>query len=49
MQVISEDEAHTAWVDNGFMEIFTFEEYVGLLERTHIYVIREMKNNAKHE
>lgn len=48
MQIISEEEARKAWFDDGFMEIFTFEEYIGLLERTHIYVIRE-KTDGKHE
>lgn len=41
MQVISESYAKELWNEYGFINIFSFEEYISLLERTHIYVVRE--------
>jgi hypothetical protein len=41
MQCISEKEAITKWLEDGFDDVFEFEDYVKFLERTHIFVIRE--------
>lgn len=47
MQVINEQDAREAWFNDGFTDIFTFDEYVNLLERTHVYVIRDIGNKGE--
>jgi len=42
---ISEQEARTKWLEDGLDIVFDFEDYVQFLERTHIFVIREKKEN----
>jgi len=45
VQVISEKKARTKWLEDGLDIVFDFEDYVQFLERTHIFVIREKKEN----
>jgi len=40
MQVISEKEARTKWLEDGMEDVFDFDDYVQFLQKTHIMVIR---------
>lgn len=40
MQIITEREARARWLAEGMNVIFRFEEYINLLERTHIMVLK---------
>jgi hypothetical protein len=40
MQVISEKEAREKQINDGMTDLFSFDDYVQFLQRTHVIVVR---------
>ena len=46
MTLMKEEDARNLWTNDGFENVFDFEEYINLLERTHIHVIRDKQGET---